>query len=145
MVPDRYPLVAGILAGVVTLRDQLVPAIHAWVDADVATIATYYATTAWLAFLFVPVAALAVGYVGGRTASGGVDLGRAGLVCLAVGVASSVLAVGVGVVLMPPSVEPASNLFLQVGTYAFGVVRPPVLAAVSVVAGASLGAARTGA
>ena len=142
MVPDRYPLIAGVLAGLVTLRDQLVPAVHVWVDADVATIATYYAATAWVAFLFVPLAALAVGYAGGRTASGSLDLGRVGLVCLAVGVASSVLAVGVGIVLVPPSVTPASNLLLVVGSRAFSVVRPSVLAAISAVAGAALGANR---
>ncbi|QLG61351.1 hypothetical protein [Halorarum salinum] len=146
MVSTRYPALAGLLAGVATLRDRLVPFVYAWTDADATTLAAYYSVTTWLAFLLVPVAAVTVGYAGGRTAADAdLDLGRVGLVCLAAGLAASVVAIAVSVLLRPDSVMATTGLPLRAVGYAHAVVRAPAIAAVATVAGVALAADRAAA
>lgn len=137
MVPDRYPIVAGALAGLVTLRHLVVPSLHAWVDAEATVIAGYYAATMWLAFLLVPVGAVVVGYAGGRAADDDPGFGRAGAVCFAVGLLASLVAVAVALAIRPATV--AYGGFLQTVTaFAFPALQSPVVAALALVAGAAL-------
>ncbi|WP_313694025.1 hypothetical protein [Halorarum halobium] len=144
MVPTRYPASAGLLAGLVTLRDRLIGFVFAWTDPTATALATYYSATRWLAFLLVPVAALAVGYAGGRAASGDPDpdLPRVGLVGFAIGVVASALALGVAVLLRPESVSSTAGLPLRAVQFSLALVEAPALAAVAAVAGVALGADR---
>lgn len=101
--------------------------------------------TRFLALLLVPVAAVAVGYAGARTAADvGLDLGRLGLRCLAVGLVASVTAIAASVVLRPDAVTATGGLSLRAAGYAHAVVRTPAVAAVATVAGAALAAGREG-
>lgn len=138
MVPTRYPALAGLLAGLVTLGNLVVTYVHAWVDGGVTVVAGYYTATAWLSLLLVPLGTAVVGYAGGRASIGEPDLERTGLVCLAVGVAASLIAVGIALAVRPDSVGTGASSLMELAGFTLTVIRPVVVATVAAVAGAAL-------
>lgn len=138
MVPTRYPALAGLLAGLVTLGNLVVTYVHAWVDGGVAVVAGYYTATAWFSFLIVPLGAAVIGHAAGRAAIGDPDLERIGLVSLAVGVAASLAAVGIALAIRPDSVSSGATSLTALVGFTLTVIRPVVVATVAAVAGAAL-------
>lgn len=142
-LPSRYPVAAGLLAGLAAcwsvVVGYLVPLLGP--DAGAVDPLTYGAATSWVGFLLVPLAPAAVGYAGGHAAAGCLDLPRAGATCLGVGLVAGVVGVGTGLVGQPGSISTA-HLGLQLASFGLRAVRPASVAAAAFVACLAVAAER---